>query len=104
MEKTEKSKKMTIKQLAEKIEKLENRILDLEVKNLELSEKIENIPSRDRGPKSTRPMTEDDAKRVIYGDLKDLDHKSAAKKLELSYGQIYSCRAGYTFRYIEKIK
>jgi len=53
---------------------------------------------RDRGPKSDKPMTEDDARRVIMGDLKDASHKVAAETLELSYGQIYSARKCFTFK------
>lgn len=57
---------------------------------------------RDRGPKSERTMTDDDARRVIMGDLKDVSHKAAAETLELSYGQIYSARKGFTFKPIHK--
>jgi hypothetical protein len=53
---------------------------------------------RDRGPKSERTMTEEDAIRVISGDLKDSSHKVAAETLQLSYGQIYSARKGFTFK------
>lgn len=57
---------------------------------------------RDRGPKSERSMTEEDAIRVISGDLKDVSHKVAAETLELSYGQIYSARKGFTFKTLTK--
>lgn len=57
---------------------------------------------RDRGPKAERTMTDEDARRVIYGDLKDVSHKEAAKQLGLSYGQIYSARKGFTFKPIHK--
>lgn len=60
-----------------------------------------NTP-RDRGPKSERVMTDEDARRVIFGDLKDVSHKAAAETLELSYGQIYSARKGFTFKPIHK--
>jgi hypothetical protein len=50
--------------------------------------------------KSDREMTDDDAKRILNGDLKDLKHNDAAKKLGLSYGQIYSARGEYTFRHV----
>ena len=53
---------------------------------------------RDRGPNSTREMTESDAQRVILGDLKDMKHGKAAEVLGLSYGQIYSARKGFTFK------
>ena len=77
------------------IETLLERIVALETK-------IENMSSRDRGPKSTRLMTEDDAQKVKFGSLKDLSHREAAQKLGLSYGQIYSCRLGYTFNHVTK--
>lgn len=57
---------------------------------------------RDRGPKSEKTMTDDDARRVIFGDLKDVSHKAAAEELGLSYGQIYSARKGFTFKPIHK--
>ena len=62
----------------------------------------ESSAPRDRGPKSERQMTDDDARRVIHGDLKDVSHKQAAETLELSYGQIYSARKGFTFKAIHK--
>ena len=57
---------------------------------------------RDRGPKSTGEMTEEHAFRVKFGDLKDTKHKAAAELLKLSYGQIFSCRGGYTFKQVTK--
>jgi len=57
---------------------------------------------RDRGPDSTREMVEDDARRILIGDLKDHSHKEAAEILGLSYGQIYSARKGFTFKAIYK--
>lgn len=57
---------------------------------------------RDRGPDSTREMTEDDARRLLLGDLASKNHKDAAKELGLSYGQVYSSRKGFTFKGIYK--
>jgi len=57
---------------------------------------------RDRGPDSTREMTEDDARRALLGDLADKSHKDAALELGLSYGQIYSARKGFTFKGVYK--
>jgi len=68
----------------------------------EIISKVNSIKVRDRGPKSERAMTDTDAFNVKFGDLKDLGHKEAAAKLGLSYGQIYSCRGGYTFTHIKK--
>jgi F420-dependent methylenetetrahydromethanopterin dehydrogenase len=83
---------------------------ELEIKVAELSSKIEQLEEliknssspkpRDRGPDSTRDMNDDDARRVIFGDLASLKHKDAAKELGLSYGQIYSARGCYTFKNI----
>ena len=64
-----------------------------------LESEVQDLKSRSRGgPKSDRPMTEMDAYRVKFGDLKDAGHKAAAKELDLSYGQVFSCRGGYTFK------
>lgn len=53
-------------------------------------------------PKSEKEMTDDHARSVLTGECKDLKHNDAAKKLGLSYGQVYSCRGEYTFRHIHK--
>lgn len=57
---------------------------------------------RDRGPESKREMTEDDARKVIFGDLKDEKHGKAGEKLGLSYGQVYGARGGFTFKAVYK--
>ena len=57
---------------------------------------------RDRGPDSQREMTEDDARSILLGELKDKSHKAAAEELGLSYGQIYSARKGFTFKSVYK--
>lgn len=51
---------------------------------------------------ATREMTDEDAKRILTGDLANLKHKDAAARLGLSYGQIYSCRLEFTFKHIHK--
>lgn len=83
------------------------KLKDVVAKLNELIAKVNDLkaPSgkmRDRGPDSTREMTEDDARRVVLGDMKDEPHKTAAEKLGLSYGQIYSARKGFTFKGIYK--
>ena len=62
--------------------------------------------TRNRGPQSERTMTDEDARRIMLGDLKDASHKEAAETLGLSYGQVYSARKGFTFKaiYQEMIK
>lgn len=68
-----------------------------------INELIQSAPAkRDRGPASTKEMSEADAIRVISGDLKDLKHRDAAVKLGLSYGQVYSARLGFTFKKANK--
>lgn len=57
---------------------------------------------RDRGPDSQRDMTDDDARRVIGGDLKAMSHRKAAEALGLSYGQVYSARLQFTYKPISK--
>jgi len=86
--------KQTIASLTEKL----NEIIEFVNANVANS----NTSKRDRGPASERPMTDEDARRVLAGDLKDASHKSAAETLGLSYGQIYSARGGYTFKKIHK--
>lgn len=65
-------------------------------------EALESRPTRDRGPASERQMTEDDARRILLGDLADSSHKAAASELGLSYGQVYSARNGFTFKIVYK--
>lgn len=89
------------------IAKLEDgaKLKDVVAKLNEIIEFINKAPAkgqRDRGPESTREMTDDDARRILIGDLAQLSHKDAAKSLGLSYGQIYSARKGFTFKNIYK--
>jgi hypothetical protein len=81
---------MDIKQLTEAVAALTKRVEALEAKL-----------TRDRGPKSTKEMTDEDAFRVKFGDCKDMKPKDAAEKLGLSYGQVFSCRGGYTFKHVK---
>lgn len=85
-----------------------------EVKNLSLKElnelvatlvaKIEELEAKIQPVRNEaqREMTDDDARAILTGELKDMKHKEAASKLGLSYGQIYSCRLEYTFKQIHK--
>jgi hypothetical protein len=57
---------------------------------------------RDRGPESTKAMTEEDARRVCLGDLAGSSHTKAAEAAGLSYGQVYSARKGFTFKAVYK--
>lgn len=78
------------------------KLKDVIAKVNEIIDHLNSQPTRDRGPKSERTMTEDDARRVMIGDLKDHSHKECAELLNLSYGQIYSARKGFTFKPIYK--
>ena len=68
---------------------------------LELQARVEKLET----PKNTasgREMTDDDARRILTGDLSNVKHKDAAEKLGLTYGQVYSCRLEFTFKNIHK--
>lgn len=85
-----------------------------EVKNLSLKElnelvaqlvtKVEELEAKIQPQRNEaqREMTDDDARSILTGELKDMKHKDAAAKLGLSYGQVYSCRLEYTFKHIHK--
>lgn len=83
-------KNLSIKELNELVAQLVQRVEELEGK-------IQ--PQRNE---AQREMTDDDARKILTGELKDMKHKEAASKLGLSYGQIYSCRLEYTFKHIHK--
>ena len=80
------------------------KLKDVIAKMNEIIEVLNTRPvaARDRGPDSTREMTEDDARRILLGDLATKNHKDAAAELGLSYGQIYSARKGFTFKSVYK--
>lgn len=80
------------------------KLKDVVAKLNEVIEALNTKPksARDRGPESTREMTEEDARRLLLGDLAAKNHKDAAKELGLSYGQVYSSRKGFTFKGIYK--
>ena len=90
------------------IEKLN---LEGKLSNREIADKLNEVidalnamktSTRDRGPSSEKKMTDEHARRVIYGDLKDTPAKEAATLLGLSYGQVYSARKGFTFKPVHK--
>lgn len=62
--------------------------------------KLEATPTKTQA--SIREMTDDDARRILTGNLAQASHKLAAEELGLSYGQVYSCRLEYTFKHIHK--
>lgn len=82
--------------LEAQVSALESHVTDLIAKVLVLESKT--------APKQveTKEMTDDHARRIMTGDLKDKKHKDAAEALGLTYGQVYSCRLGFTFKHIHK--
>ena len=87
--------KLTIEMFTEAL----NRIADLETRVVVLEEQL---AAKRPAAKSENSMTEEHAFRVKFGDLKDLKHGKAAEALGLSYGQVFSCRGGYTFKTVTK--
>lgn len=87
---------MNMKELIEAVTALQARVEALEKSVAEATK------PRDRGPKSEQTMTEAHAFSVKFGEHKDTKHKEAAEALGLSYGQIFSCRGGYTFKQVTK--
>ena len=77
------------------------KLADLIIAHNELLEAFNKLNDR-RGPKSEREMTDDDARKIMIGEFKNLSHKDAAEKLNLSYAQIYSCRKCFTFKHIHR--
>lgn len=76
-------------QMNDRLNALESEVKSLKEANAKKSE-----------ARSTREMTDDDALRVLNGDLKEKSHKECAELLGLSYGQIYSCRLEFTFKQV----
>lgn len=91
---------MEVKQsLTEIIARLDNFAAGME----DLCKRVEALEQASKATnKSEREMTDEDAYKILTGELASLKHNDAAKKLNLSYGQVYSCRLEYTFRHIHK--
>lgn len=85
-----------------KMEELVKAVAELQAKVEALEAKLTESTTRDRGPKSAKEMSESDAFAVKFGVHKDTKHKAAAEALGLSYGQVFSCRGGYTFKQVNK--
>lgn len=66
-------------------------------------EKIETLVlARNASAATKRNMTDEDALRVLTGDLRELSHKEAAERIALTYAQVYSCRLEFTFKHVHK--
>lgn len=72
---------------------------DMKSKLDDLTAKVEG---RNKSAPVKRNMTDDDAVRVLQGDLADQDHKQAAEVAGLTYAQVYSCRLGFTFKHVHR--
>lgn len=70
------------------------------VGRIEVLEKL--VLARNASAPTKRNMTDEDALRVMTGDLKDLAHKDAAERIGLTYAQVYSCRLEFTFKHVHK--
>lgn len=73
-------------------------ILELQKQVADLSAKLNAQPAKP----DVKEMTKEHAASVLNGDLKDKKHKDAAEALGLTYGQVYSCRLGFTFKEVHK--
>lgn len=66
-------------------------------------EKLETLVlARNSSAATRRNMIDEDALRVLTGDLRDIPHKEAAEKIGLTYAQVYSCRLEFTFKHVHK--
>lgn len=68
-----------------------------------LSDLIAKVDGRNKSAAIKRNMTDLDARRVLDGDMKEADHKTAAIDMGLTYAQVYSCRLEYTFKHVHKV-
>lgn len=94
MSETQAPVKMTVAELTEAVVNMQTTIAALAAKVEELS--------KPAAKPDTKEMTDDDARNVLFGSLKDKKHKDAAEALGLTYGQVYSCRLEFTFKNIHK--
>ena len=85
-ETTTKTETVTFEQLVARVEQLEQSFLN----------------QKRGGPKSENGMTDEIAYDIKFGSNSKLSHKDTAIKLGLSYGQVYSCRCGYTYTHVTK--
>lgn len=60
------------------------------------------VLARNTSAATKRNMTDEDALRVLTGDLREISHKEAAEKIGLTYAQVYSCRLEFTFKHVHK--
>ena len=87
--------------LVEAVRSLTNKELVALV--LDLQDRVTKLESSStKTPTTGKEMTDEDAEKVIYGELSAVKHKDAADKLGLTYGQVYSARLEFTFKNVHK--
>ena len=84
----------------EAIRTMTNKEMVVEI--LALKAQVAELLAKSSPKTSDKEMTDDDARSVLTGDHASKKHKEAAAALGLTYGQVYSCRLGYTFKTIHK--
>jgi hypothetical protein len=87
----------------QRIDELMALVQEIQASVKDISAKLDSAQATSaRGSRQSQRNMEDDDARKVLTDLADLDHNEAAKQLNLSYGQVYSCRLGYTFKHIRQ--
>lgn len=97
---------MTLKELCELVAAQGERLAALEQCVQDLTLRFDDVApklaAKNRSSPVKKEMTREDAMRVLTGDLKDVAHKEAGEASGLTYAQVYSCRYGYTFKYVHR--
>lgn len=87
-------------------EDFQQELADRDVRLADYSARIAKLETlvlaRNASAATKRNMTDEDALRVLTGDLREVSHKDAAEKIGLTYAQVYSCRLEFTFKHVHK--
>lgn len=87
-------------------EDFQQELADRDVRLADYSARIAKLETlvlaRNASAATKRNMTDEDALRVLTGDLREASHKDAAEKIGLTYAQVYSCRLEFTFKHVHK--
>lgn len=83
-------------------ERMGAMLAGLEAHGASIDDLRAKVEGRNKSAPVKRNMTDEDALRVLKGDLVQLGHKEAAEKVGLTYAQVYSCRLGFTFKHVIK--
>lgn len=104
---------MNTKELTEVVEQLQAQvgtnlelIVAMKAEIHELSAEVAELKSapqsrRNYGPPSQGKMSNEQAWRIMYGDMTGVPVKDIASRFGLSRGQVYSVRGGYTFNHVK---